>query len=120
MTSAPTTGWSAGSLSPERDFPADTLIELPVRIHNPTRQTVTWDTTGPRAVTFEYLFISEDIVRRDGLALEILAGHPAGTRTVRRDQHPGAHPGNAGRIPPAPGLAGGRACCGAATAGSTM
>lgn len=57
-------------MTPERAFPADTLIELPVRILNPTRQPVAWDATGPRAVTFEYLFISEDIVRREGLALE--------------------------------------------------
>ena len=56
-------------LSPQREFPRDTLVLLPVRIVNPTDRKVTWDTTGARAVTFEYVFILKDRIQRSGLAL---------------------------------------------------
>ena len=56
-------------LSPERKFPADQELTLPVRISNPTDQTISWDTSGRRAVTFEYMFIYQDIIRQEGLAL---------------------------------------------------
>lgn len=55
--------------TPKRQFPPDTDLEIPVTITNPTDYTVSWDTAGPRQVTFEYLFILRDIVRQDGLAL---------------------------------------------------
>lgn len=57
-------------LDPERAFPADTTLVLPVRISNPTRSPISWDTSGARAVRFEYLFILDDVIRQEGLALE--------------------------------------------------
>ena len=55
--------------TPVRDFPLDTILQLPIIISNPTKNTITWDATGQRAVTFEYLFILDDIIRGEGIAL---------------------------------------------------
>lgn len=57
-------------------LPPNAKVSLPVRIINPTREYVSWDLEGDRAVTFEYLFIADDKVRTEGLALDPAAGRP--------------------------------------------
>ncbi len=52
-----------------RQFTPNSDIQLPVTIHNPTTKMVSWDTSGPRAVTFEYLFILNDKIIQEGIAL---------------------------------------------------
>ncbi|MBK7344379.1 MAG: hypothetical protein IPJ06_15545 [Saprospiraceae bacterium] len=52
-----------------REFPPDQLIDLPITMTNPTDQVISWDTTGSRRVTFEYLFIHDNVIRKEGMAL---------------------------------------------------
>ncbi|MCF8238390.1 MAG: glycosyltransferase family 39 protein [Saprospiraceae bacterium] len=52
-----------------RTFPTNREIELPVTITNPTDHLIQWEITGPRRVTFEYMFIYQDVIRQEGLAM---------------------------------------------------
>ncbi len=52
-----------------REFPAGQDIELPITITNPTSSTVEWDQSGHRRVTFEYMFMDQDIIRQEGVAM---------------------------------------------------
>lgn len=50
-------------------YPPDTTVTLPVEIINPTDKVISWDTTGQRAVTFNYLFIDHEQIIHKGMAL---------------------------------------------------
>lgn len=56
--------------SDQRNFQANTTIDFPITIQNPTDKVVKWDSEGPRKVTFEYLFIKDDVIEEEGIALE--------------------------------------------------
>lgn len=52
-----------------RTFPTGHLIDLPITMTNPTDQVISWDTIGHRRVTFEYLFIHDNQIKQEGIAL---------------------------------------------------